>query len=235
MNLTKRTNFPAGISQSDPHFSPGRDKQAKMKIPTAFLLLALGLFAGYMTVRAQQTKPLSKPEPVPTIASVMEVQLRIVESQIVPAAEAMPEDKYSFMPTTGEYKGVRTFAQQLKHVAAANFVFYSAILGQDPPVGATLVGVTNGPDDIQGKEQVLKYLKDSFALGHKAIASLTAANAVIPLAKPPIPIMNTRLALASFSCSHAWDHNGQIVEYLRMNGIVPPASKGQPPANQGRR
>jgi len=206
-----------------------------MKIPTAFILLTLGLFAGSVTVRAQQTTPLAKPEPARTIASAMEVQLRIVESQLVPAAEAMPEDKYSFAPTTGEYKGVRTFAQQLKHVAAANFAFYSAILGQAPPAGATLVGVTNGPDDIQGKEQILKYLKDSFALGHKAIATLTAANAVTPITKPPIPLMNTRLAMASFSCSHAWDHYGQVAEYLRMNGIVPPASKGQPAANQGSR
>jgi hypothetical protein len=232
MNLTKRTDLRAGISQSHPHFSAGREKQAKMKIATAFMLLALGLFAGYMTVRAQQTKPLAKPESAATIASVMEVQLRIVESQFVPAAEAMPEDKYSFAPTTGEYKGVRTFAQQLKHVATANLVFYSAILGLAPPAGATLAGATSGPDDIQTKEQILKYLKDSFALGHKAIATLTAANAVTPLAKPPIPLMNTRLAMASFSCSHAWDHYGQMAEYLRLNGIVPPASKGQPPANQ---
>jgi len=161
----------------------------------------------------------------------MEAQLRIVESQFVPAAEAMPEDGYSFTPKNGEFNGVRTFGQEVKHVATANLVFYSAILGQAPPVGVTLAGTTNGPDDIQTKEQILKYVKDSFALGHKALATLTARNAVTPLAKPPIPAMNTRLALASFSCQHASDHYGQLVEYLRMNGVVPPASKGQPSAN----
>ncbi len=193
--------------------------------------MALGLFAGSMTARAQQTKPTAEPESAPTIASVMEVQLRIVESQFVPAAEAMPEDKYSFAPTNGECKEVRTFAQQVKHVATANFVFYSAILGQAPPAGATLAGTTNGPEDIRTKEQILKYLSASFALGHKAFATLTAGNAVTPLVKPPISLMNTRLAMASFSCAHASDHYGQMVEYLRMNRIVPPASKGQPPAN----
>jgi hypothetical protein len=100
----------------------------------------------------------------------------------------------------------------------------------------SLAGATNGPDDIQTKEQIVKYLKDSFALGHKAMASLTAENAVTPMAKPalPIPYFNTRLALASFSCTHAMDHYGQMVEYLRMNGIEPPASKGSPPANPGK-
>ncbi len=197
----------------------------------AAIVLILGFFAGSITARAQQPKPIAKPESEPTIALVMESQLKILESQFVPAAEAMPEDKYSFAPNDGEFKEVRTFALQVKHVATTNFVFYSAILGQDPPPGANLTGVANGPEDIKTKEEILKYLRDSFALGHKAFATLTAANAVTPLVKPPIPFMNTRLALASFSCSHASDHYGQMVEYLRMNGIVPPTSKGQPPAN----
>ena len=199
------------------------------------MVMALGLFAGSLRAPAQQTKPFAEPESAPTIASVMEVQLKIVESQFVPAAEAMPEDKYSFAPANGEYKEVRTFAQQVKHVATANFVFYSAILGQAPPAGATLAGTTNGLDDIRTKEQILKYLRDSFALGHKSLATLTAANAVTPLVDPPIPFMNTRLAMASFSCTHGSDHYGQMVEYLRTNGIVPPTSKGQPPANPGGR
>ena len=206
-----------------------------MKTTTGFMMVILGLFAGVMATRAQQAKPFAEPEAAPTIASVMEVQLKIVESQFVPAAEAMPQDKYSFAPTNGKHKGVRSFALEVKHVATANFVFYSAILGQTPPAGATLAGTTNGPDEIQSKEQILKYLRDSFALGHKALATLTAANAVTPLVDPPIPFMNTRLAMASFSCTHASDHYGQMVEYLRTNGIVPPTSKGQPPANPGGR
>jgi hypothetical protein len=206
-------------------------KRTDLRLVLAFVVAAPGWFTGRLPAPPQQTKPFAEPESAPTIASVMEVQLRIVESQLIPAAEVMPEDKYSFAPTTGEYKEVRTFALQLKHVATANFVFYSAILGQDPPLGATLSGTTNGPEDIKTKEQILKYLRDSFALGHKALATLTAENVVTPLVRPPIPFMNTRLAMASFSCTHASDHYGQIAEYLRMNGIVPPTSRGQPPAN----
>lgn len=202
-----------------------------MKRIAKFVAPILGILAGFVTVQAQQTKPLAAPESVPTIASVMETQMKVVESQFVPVAEAMPESKYSFAPTSGEFKGTRTFALQVKHVATANFVFFSAILGQDPPPGVTLAGATNGPDNIQTKEQILQYMRDSFALGHKAFATLTADNIATRLANPPIPFMNTRLALATFSLSHTSDHYGQMVEYLRMNGIVPPPSQGQPAAN----
>jgi uncharacterized damage-inducible protein DinB len=203
-----------------------------MKTIAAFLVVAvLGLFTGGMRASGQQTTPMKKPAAAPTIASVMQTQLGIVEHELVGAAEAMPEDKYSFAPTNGEYKGVRTFAQEVKHVATVNFAFFSAILGQAPPPGVSANEQLNGPDDVQTKEQIMKYLKDSFALGHKAFATITMRNAVTPLPKPPLSFLNTRLALASFGCTHAFDHYGQMVEYLRMNGIVPPASQGQPPAN----
>ena len=129
--------------------------------------IALGFILTGAAAWGQQSKPLAKPglEPAPTIASVMDRRLTIVESEFLPAAAAMPEDKYSFVPTTGNYTGVRTFAQQVEHVAATNFAFYSAILGQAPPPGVTLVGATNGPDDIQTKEQILKYLRESSRWG----------------------------------------------------------------------
>jgi len=201
-----------------------------MRKAAGFLVVAVGLFALAVTTPAQ-----AKPAAPPTISSELNTQLSIVEREVVPAAEAMPEDKYSFAPTNGEFKGVRTFAQEVKHIATANFAFYSAILGQEPPAGVVLNETSNGPDDIQSKEQIVKYLKDSFALGHKAFATITARNATAALAKPPVPFFKTRLMLASFGCTHAFDHYGQMVEYLRMNGIVPPASKGQPPANPASR
>lgn len=204
-----------------------------MKRAAGFLVVAVGLFTAAMSAQAQQAA--KKAAGPPTISSVMQTQLGIVEYEVLPAAKAMPEDKYNFAPATsmGNYKGVRTFAQEVKHIATANYAFFSAILGQAPPAGVTANEQMNGPDDIQTKEQIVEYLTKSLALGHKAMASLTARNAVIPLSKPPIPFLNTRLSLASFACTHAFDHYGQMVEYLRMNGIVPPASQGQPPANPG--
>jgi uncharacterized damage-inducible protein DinB len=187
------------------------------------VLLAFGL--GSTAVQAQES---SKPAAAPTIASVLDRQLSIVEKQFVEAAEAMPEDKYSFAPTAGDFKGVRTFAEQVKHVGDANYQFYSRILGQPAPSNPD----ENGPSAVKTKEQILKYLRDSFALGHRAIATITAENAVTPLmdasGKPVQGTFNTRLALASIGCWHTFDHYGQIVEYLRMNSIVPPASRPQP-------
>jgi len=206
-----------------------------MKRTASVLSLALGLFAFCTIASAQQaskSKAPAKPAAPPTISSELNTQLSIVEHEFVSAAEAMPEDKYNFAPadSMGNFKGVRTFAQEVKHVATANFAFYSAILGQAPPAGVSLEAM-NGPDDIQSKDQIVKYLKDSFALGHKAFATINARNAAAVIPKPPIPFFKTRLMLASFGCTHAFDHYGQMVEYLRMNGIVPPASQGQPPAN----
>ena len=192
----------------------------------------LTLLTACLAALAQQSVP-AEPASAPTMASTMEAQLGMVERQLVAVAEAMPADKYSFAPAGRDFSGVRTFGLEVRHVATANFVIYSGILGQDPPPGVTVSGAANGPENLQTKEQIVQYLKDSFALGHKAMAMLTSANAIAPLDKLPIaiPSLNTRLAVAIFSFSHASNHYGQMVEYLRLNGIVPPASVGQPPAN----
>jgi hypothetical protein len=200
-----------------------------MKMRVGLVMFAFALLAGLISTPAQQ----SNSQVAPTLASIMEVQLGVVEGQFVPVAEAMPADKYNFAPGNGngQYSGVRTFALEVRHVATANFGFYSLILGQAPPPGVSLAGAANGPDDLKTKEQIVKYLKDSFALGHKAFASLTQENALTPIPNPPFSAINTRLSAATLSLWHAMDHYGQMVEYLRMNRIVPPPSQGQPPAN----
>lgn len=191
------------------------------------------LRAAFAASLVAATLSASPQQPAPTMASTLDAQLTLVEHQFVAAAEAMPAREYDFAPPGNDFTGVRTFALEVRHVATANFVIYSAMLGQDPPPGITVAGAANGPDALQTRDQILQYLRDSFALGHKAMASLNNSNALAPLAHSPIaiPSVNTRLALAIFSFSHASDHYGQMVEYLRSNGIVPPASVGQPPAN----
>jgi hypothetical protein len=79
---------------------------------------------------------------------------------------------------------------------------------------------------MKAKAEIIKFLKDSFAFGHKSVAILNSSNLVEPItSKSGRP--TTRLFLATFAAAHAFDHYGQVVEYLRMNGIVPPASRGQ--------
>ena len=136
----------------------------------------------------------------------------------------MPEDKYSFAPTNGEFKGVRTFAEQVKHVAAVNYVFGSAVLGEKAPVDT---GGESGPDSIKSKAEIMKFLKDSFVYLHKSLSSITASNELDQLALFDGQLKAARSGVGAFSCAHPMDHYGQIVEYLRMNGIVPPASRPQ--------
>lgn len=166
-----------------------------------------------------------------TLQSTLDFQLTIVEHEFEGAADAMPADKYDFAPTNGDFKGVRTFAQEVKHVAAANDRFFGAILGHPPAKAPNYFEQENGPDSIKTKAQIMQYLRESFAEGHKAIASITDENAFQPLNDSPTPFLNTRAAIAIFACVHANDHYGQMVEYLRDNGIVPPASRKRPLAN----
>jgi len=161
--------------------------------------------------------------PPPSIASAVDRQISTIEKELVDAAEAMPEDKFDFSPEAlkipgARYEGVRTFGVQLKHVAASNWVLWGSVIGDTIP--ENLRG-GNGPENVKSKADVVKLLKDSFALGHRAAASLTAEN----MLQSPPGSKSTRFHLATFAVEHAFDHYGQIVEYLRMNGIVPPATQ----------
>ncbi len=163
-------------------------------------------------------------EPVTNIGGALNKYLAGAEGEFVPAAEAMPEDKFDFAPTSGEFKGVRTFAQQVRHVAAVNYMIGAAILGEKPPVA--LKG-EDAPDTVKTKADTIKFLKDSFVYAHKAFASINEKNAYEQIPLPWGPQKTERITLALIMAGHPWDHYGQMVEYLRMNGIIPPASRGQ--------
>lgn len=165
-----------------------------------------------------------KKEPPKTVSEAVDRTMSGVEGEFVSAAEAMPEDKYGFAPTSGEFKGVRTFAQQVKHVAAVNYILGAAILGEKPPVE---IGGENGPDTIKTKADIVKFVKDSFAYTHKASQSVTEKNMADVVASPFGSGKTSRTSLVLIMFGHPFDHYGQMVEYMRMNGIVPPASRGQ--------
>lgn len=158
------------------------------------------------------------------IAKVYDSDLSTIESELVPLVEAMPEGKFGFAPKEGEFKGARTFAQQATHVASVNYACAAAMLGEKNPVD---MGVAeNGPASLKSKAEIVKYLKDSFAYAHKAMAKLSAQGLTEPVtsafnAKQTVP----RASMASVPVWHSFDHYGQMVIYARMNGIVPPASR----------
>src|SRR5213080_3411921 len=152
------------------------------------------------TAAAPQSSASGTPSTPPTITSAIDREVSIVEKDVVEAAEAMPEDKFDFSPEKvnlpgSDFKGVRTFGEQLKHIAASNYLIWSPITGEKPP---DTVNDGKGPDNMKAKADILKYLRDSFACGHKAVATLNDSNLVQPIPrnnKPP----TTRLFLATFA------------------------------------
>jgi uncharacterized damage-inducible protein DinB len=175
-----------------------------------------------LVVLASAQEAKNKKEERVTVTQALDHTVSNLERDFIPAAEAMPEDKFDFAPTNGEFKGVRTFGQQIKHVAAVNYELGGAILSEKPPVD---IGDESGPASLTTKADILKYLKDSFAYVHKAIATINEKNLVQPVKSPFGEGKVTRLALATTVSWHGFDHYGQMVEYLRMNGIIPPASR----------
>jgi uncharacterized damage-inducible protein DinB len=158
----------------------------------------------------------------PSMAQVLDGAAGSIEREFVSAAEAMPEDKYGYAPTAGEFKGVRTFAQQVKHVAAVNYMLGAAILQEKSPADT---GGESGPESITSKADIVKYLKASFEYAHKAIGTINEKNSLEPVKSPFGKGTMTRLGMAGIVTAHGFDHYGQMAEYLRSNGIVPPASR----------
>jgi hypothetical protein len=193
----------------------------------SFLMLALWLTSGNLVAQVGQQRVDAK-EAASLDAErekrAMQVLAKLTEKVIVSAADAMPADKYGFAPADGEFKGVRTFGQMVKHLSATNYIQAAAALGEESPADA---GDELGPEAVKTKDEILGYLKGSFAYLDKAIEAIGQKS--IPVKSSPIsPLKSTeatRLALVVESLVHAFDHYGQMVEYLRMNGVVPPASR----------
>jgi len=187
--------------------------------------LGIGSLAAAAQMEPVAKMPLPPAGTIATPAQAFDSQLSLVEREMMSAVKAMPAEKYDFAPgpaifvpgQSTQFEGARTFAQQVTHVAEANYFFYSIVSGLKPDVD------TDAILKLTKKEDAVAALAGSFQFAHKAIATLTAANA-FEVIKSPEPGFQTRATLAAFGIAHAWDHYGQIAVYLRMNGIVPPAS-----------
>lgn len=190
-------------------------------------LLSIGAAFPRGTNSAAASAPPAQPaqgaQQPPTVASTVDREVSTIEKLVVDAAEAMPEDKFNFSPEGlnlpgSDYRGVRSFAVEVKHIASSNYFLWLPLTGDKPPMD---LGTGNGPEALKTKADIIRFLKDSFALGHKAAATLTTEN----MLQNPERSKSPRLYLATFGVAHAYDHYGQMVEYLRMNGIIPPASR----------
>jgi hypothetical protein len=188
-----------------------------MRLRRALLAGAIAciLMAAGRSAVAQQQAPT-------TIAGSVGYTLSWAEGNFLGVAEAMPADKYSFIPSNGNFEGVRSFGEQVKHVACANFAFFKEIEGKTPPPDCE----KGGPEKAKSKAELIEYLKSSFDYGNRILTTIDAGNALVR-EEGRYAAPNTRLGLAVAAVWHITDHYGQCVEYLRMNGIVPPASRQQ--------
>ena len=199
-----------------------------MKKP--FLLLAI--FSGALFAQTAPATPVPAAKevmPKLTVAQILDRNLSNLEREVVPAAEAMPDEKFNFAPgdkiKDGEFAGVKTFAEQVKHIAATNQLLVASLTGKPSPL--TEEESDLGPKAMKSKVEIISYLKDSFEKMHKALALTTPDNLTEMVRSPFGSGQASRLGVSLIALAHTNDHYGQMVEYLRMNGIIPPASRKQ--------
>ena len=197
-----------------------------MQVRTIAACFVLGM--GSLVATAQMGADAGKGPAAGTVISpavALDSELSLIEGEMMGAVKAMPAEKFAFAPSASifvpgqatEFATVRTFAQQATHVAQANYFFFGMLSGLKPDVDVRAIAKMTNKDDV------VAALAGSFAFGHKAMATLTAANAFEVL-KTPEPGIQTKSTFAGFAISHCNDHYGQMIEYLRMNALVPPAS-----------
>jgi hypothetical protein len=181
---------------------------------TSLVLVAVALLLCALRAVAQQ-----QPSPATTIPDSINYMWKMVESDFTSLAEAMPEDKWGFKPTQGAFNDVRTFAQQVKHVACANEAWAKKLRREQPPDRCD----SGGPSPARTKTEILAYLHESFGMMDGEIAKSKLDNLMAPMSGPYAG--DNRFEVLNSALWHISDHYGQLVEYVRMNGIVPPASR----------
>jgi hypothetical protein len=162
-------------------------------------------------------------EPVDPLAVPVAQRFTMIAESFIALADAMPAEKFAFKPTNGEFKNVRTFGEQVKHVACTNFAIFNEIEKKEPP---PFCG-SGGPNPAKTKAELMAYLRDSFTYAGRVLRTMAASNALEPVGGP-YGGTSTRLGLATLAIWHASDHYGQLAVYLRMNGVVPPDSQPAP-------
>ena len=192
------------------------------RVATLLLMCGITLSAVGQSRTSQNTaKQAVRPDDIPkSIAESVSGPLQFAEGNFIALAEAMPEDKYSYIPAAGNFDGVRSFGEQVKHVACAQFAFFNEFEGKKPPDDCE----KGGHDAAKTKAELIQYLKDSCDYSNRVIATLTAANA-LDRVEGRYAGPSTKLGISVIAVWHITDHYGQLVEYLRLNGILPPMTQ----------
>jgi uncharacterized damage-inducible protein DinB len=194
-----------------------------MRICGIFCVLCLFVSAFSVGAQTYDQQKLSKGKT--SLAAAIDTEISNIEKQFIDVVKAMPEDKFGYSPENSDisgsaFKGVRSFALQVRHVAADNFAIWAPLTGKPEPAG---INAPNGPDEMKSRTEILRFLKDSFAYSHGAVTALTSENSLELVEFRGRKV--TRISLVILALTHINDHYGQLVEYLRLNGVVPPGSR----------
>ncbi|MDE1177780.1 MAG: DinB family protein [Edaphobacter sp.] len=192
------------------------------------MVVAVALVACTSLNSQAQMTPAQKITPGTMVdpAKSFDAALTAFEDQFMGLAKAMPAEKYSFAPSAAIFaasqktdylspnnQGVRGFGQMVVHVAQANYFYGGMLSGLKPDVDVKALA------ELKDKDQIVAALEKSFEFVHKSIGTLTVQNAF-----ESVRGSQTRVSLAGGVIAHGFDHYGQLAEYLRMNGVIPPAS-----------
>ena len=176
-----------------------------MKSVICTFAVAAGLLAAStMTLDAQ----------APSIQAEALKDLTNQKDTMAKIADAMPEDKFGFKSTPAQ----RSYGEQILHIAGANVMLFKTY-GSKAAAPAINLKAT-------GKSEILKALADSYDFGIAAINEQTDASMLQTVQGPSFMGVSSRERIAYFVMIHANDVYGQMAVYLRLNGIVPPASRG---------
>ena len=155
------------------------------------------------------------------IVGPLRTQWGLTKDMIVNLAESIPESKYDYKPTPE----VRTFREQLTHIISENMNYMSTVAGDPAPDRAKL-------EALQKRDEIMKALRDSYAYGEKTLAALTDEKAVEKIMMRGQSVVRWYPVL--YNIQDNMDHYGNLVVYVRLNGMVPPKTAARQAQQQQR-
>jgi uncharacterized damage-inducible protein DinB len=199
--------------------NPSREELSMLESATIkSRLLAAALLAATLVLPMHAQDAMKKDTPIKPPDRPSKVVLdswNDIGRKLIAMAEDFPEDKYDFKPTPAQ----RSFAEQLLHMAGANYYFTNPVIGQKPPTGDPK------RDQYKTKADVVAFVKKSFADGAAAIQA-KGDTGMSELVVDPFGHQQDRISdLAYGFIEHDGEHYGQLVVYYRLSGLVPPESR----------
>jgi len=193
-----------------------RIRNQGVPVKTKLIALFAASMALPVALLAQQAPPAPSTPPANPITASEKGLYSFMSGAVVHAAEKMPEENYSFKPTPD----VRSFGQLVGHEADANYNFCSLAIGEPNPSKGIEKTKTSKADLVAALKDAVAYCNKAFdKMDDTKGAEITTLFGSMHVA---------RLTVFSLNTAHTDEHYGNMVTYMRLKGLVPPTSEGQP-------